>query len=481
RQRRQANGFPRWFEAARDARLLRPPVPVRLVVRSQEDAAACAYYGQEAAATGSVVVPAEPSGLVSGSPRPGGVPRRLARHRGLDSALPLRRHPQQRPPGWHAAAVQVGAAEDVPDRGQRRRRRRRGQPHAGLRLGDVQAVEAERHDVQLPHVRQPVRGHRRQRRHHRRDGHHAGPAGDVPDSAVPLRQEQGPDQGGERLLRPGDSDRRSDSGLRRAHAVVRLRRVSVPDDHRRAAAARGVPALQRLRRRQGRAAAEGALEHVHSGGRLQVLCVEWADRSEDPRRMVDRQRPQPARSVRRRLPPSPGQRLQMGREARAGCHRRPARSSRVAEPLGAQLVPRRHAGVGNHGRQHRADGAGHRFPRVQVRDEPEAAGGGAAERAAGAWSDPGQPHQNIDFVRTNFSGELAAVTTRDGPLTFVGEWVAEWKVPNATKEEYQKYAAAQMNVYGQATFGWAYWTAKNANNHWDLEWMIRNGYISLKG
>ncbi|KAG2615590.1 hypothetical protein PVAP13_3NG050100 [Panicum virgatum] len=84
--------------------------------------------------------------------------------------------------------------------------------------------------------------------------------------------------------------------------------------------------------------------------------------------------------------------------------------------------------------------------------------------------------QNIDFVRTNFSGELAAVTTQNGPLTFV-----EWKVPNATKEEYQKYAAAQMSVYGQATFGWSYWTVKNANNHWDLEWMIKNGYISLKG
>ncbi|CAD6334236.1 unnamed protein product [Miscanthus lutarioriparius] len=89
--------------------------------------------------------------------------------------------------------------------------------------------------------------------------------------------------------------------------------------------------------------------------------------------------------------------------------------------------------------------------------------------------------QNIDFIRTNFSGELTSVTTQNGPLTFVGEWVAEWKVPNATKEEYQKYAAAQMNVYGQATFGWSYWTAKNANNHWDLEWMIKNGYISLKG
>ncbi|CAN6344805.1 unnamed protein product [Urochloa humidicola] len=84
--------------------------------------------------------------------------------------------------------------------------------------------------------------------------------------------------------------------------------------------------------------------------------------------------------------------------------------------------------------------------------------------------------QNIDFIRSNFSGELAAVTAQNGPLTFV-----EWKVPNATKEEYQKYATAQMDVYGQATFGWSYWTVKNANNHWDLEWMIKNGYINLKG
>ncbi|WVZ97166.1 hypothetical protein U9M48_042721 [Paspalum notatum var. saurae] len=89
--------------------------------------------------------------------------------------------------------------------------------------------------------------------------------------------------------------------------------------------------------------------------------------------------------------------------------------------------------------------------------------------------------QNIDFIKTNFSGELTAVTTQNGPLTFVGEWVAEWNVPNATKEEYQKYATAQMNVYGQASFGWSYWTVKNAKNHWDLEWMIKNGYISLKG
>jgi hypothetical protein len=29
--------------------------------------------------------------------------------------------------------------------------------------------------------------------------------------------------------------------------------------------------------------------------------------------------------------------------------------------------------------------------------------------------------QNIDFIRTNFSGELSKVTTHNGPLTFVGK------------------------------------------------------------
>lgn len=88
--------------------------------------------------------------------------------------------------------------------------------------------------------------------------------------------------------------------------------------------------------------------------------------------------------------------------------------------------------------------------------------------------------QNIDFVRTNFSGELTTITTQNGPLSFVGQWVAEWKAPNATKEQYQTYAKAQMDVYGQATFGWSYWTVKNVSNHWNLQWMINNGYISLK-
>ena len=64
-------------------------------------------------------------------------------------------------------------------------------------------------------------------------------------------------------------------------------------------------------------------------------------------------------------------------------------------------------------------------------------------------------------------------------LLIAGEWVAEWKVNGATKEEYQKFAKAQLDVYGRATFGWAYWTLKNVNKHWSLEWMIKNGYIKL--
>lgn len=60
-----------------------------------------------------------------------------------------------------------------------------------------------------------------------------------------------------------------------------------------------------------------------------------------------------------------------------------------------------------------------------------------------------------------------------------GEWVAEWQVSGASKEDLQRFAKAQLEVYGRATFGWAYWTLKNVNNHWSLEWMIKNGYIKL--
>ncbi|KAF0928397.1 hypothetical protein E2562_003215 [Oryza meyeriana var. granulata] len=88
--------------------------------------------------------------------------------------------------------------------------------------------------------------------------------------------------------------------------------------------------------------------------------------------------------------------------------------------------------------------------------------------------------QNIEYVRTNRSAELSSVTRQNGPLTFVGEWVAEWNVQGASNEDYQRFAQVQLDVYGRATFGWAYWTFKNVNNHWSMEWMIKNGIISLK-
>ncbi|KAL7262665.1 hypothetical protein ACSBR1_000930 [Camellia fascicularis] len=87
--------------------------------------------------------------------------------------------------------------------------------------------------------------------------------------------------------------------------------------------------------------------------------------------------------------------------------------------------------------------------------------------------------QNINFIYNDRLPELNQLTTSNGPLTFIGEWVAEWNVEGATKEDYQKFANAQLDVYGKASFGWAYWTLKNVNNHWSLEWMINNHYIKL--
>ncbi|XP_040369674.1 probable glucan 1,3-beta-glucosidase A isoform X2 [Rosa chinensis] len=87
--------------------------------------------------------------------------------------------------------------------------------------------------------------------------------------------------------------------------------------------------------------------------------------------------------------------------------------------------------------------------------------------------------QNIDFIYNQRGSDLAAVTTSDGPLTFVGEWVAEWAINGASMEDYHRFAKAQLDVYGRATFGWAYWSYKCQYNHWSLKWMIENNYIKL--
>jgi hypothetical protein len=61
----------------------------------------------------------------------------------------------------------------------------------------------------------------------------------------------------------------------------------------------------------------------------------------------------------------------------------------------------------------------------------------------------------------------------------VGEWTAEWNVQGASKQDYQRYGQAQLDVYSRAAFGWAYWSYKCQYNHWSLKWMIENGYITL--
>nr|GEU88864.1 probable glucan 1,3-beta-glucosidase A [Tanacetum cinerariifolium] len=55
------------------------------------------------------------------------------------------------------------------------------------------------------------------------------------------------------------------------------------------------------------------------------------------------------------------------------------------------------------------------------------------------------------------------------------EWLAEWQVRGASKEDFQRFSKAQLDVFGRASFGWAYWSLKNVNDHWSMEWMIKNG------
>ncbi|CAA6664430.1 unnamed protein product [Spirodela intermedia] len=102
--------------------------------------------------------------------------------------------------------------------------------------------------------------------------------------------------------------------------------------------------------------------------------------------------------------------------------------------------------------------------------------------------------QNINYVYKDRASQLAALTKSNGGLSLslfflyltpfiivvaVGEWVAEWNVIGATPDDYRRFAEAQQKVFNNASFGWAYWTYKNVNNHWSLQWMITNGYITL--
>ncbi|KAM0012709.1 putative glucan 1,3-beta-glucosidase [Helianthus debilis subsp. tardiflorus] len=89
------------------------------------------------------------------------------------------------------------------------------------------------------------------------------------------------------------------------------------------------------------------------------------------------------------------------------------------------------------------------------------------------------PAENIQFIFNNRQPQLQALNDLNRPLVFIGEWVNEWNATNSTQLDYQDFGEAQLQVYDAASFGWAYWTLRNAEPHWDFEWNIRNNYLKL--
>ncbi|KAG0477991.1 hypothetical protein HPP92_012710 [Vanilla planifolia] len=89
------------------------------------------------------------------------------------------------------------------------------------------------------------------------------------------------------------------------------------------------------------------------------------------------------------------------------------------------------------------------------------------------------PIQNIQFIYDSRRTQLQTLDSANGPLLFVGEWVNEWNVTNASQMQYQMFGRTQLEVYDIASFGWSYWTIKNEEKHWDFKWNVENKYLLL--
>jgi len=64
-------------------------------------------------------------------------------------------------------------------------------------------------------------------------------------------------------------------------------------------------------------------------------------------------------------------------------------------------------------------------------------------------------------------------------MGFAGEWTSALDFDGATKEDSGRFAKAQQDVYGQATFGWGYRSYKCHYDTWSLEQMIEDGLIKI--
>ncbi|KAI3852318.1 hypothetical protein MKX03_018963 [Papaver bracteatum] len=88
--------------------------------------------------------------------------------------------------------------------------------------------------------------------------------------------------------------------------------------------------------------------------------------------------------------------------------------------------------------------------------------------------------ENINYLYATRKTQIKSLNVANGPLVFIGEWVNEFGRGKWSQKDYQKYGSAQLDVYGSASFGWAYWSFKNdVANNWSFKWIIDNNYLQL--
>ncbi|KAF8012109.1 hypothetical protein BT93_I0286 [Corymbia citriodora subsp. variegata] len=87
--------------------------------------------------------------------------------------------------------------------------------------------------------------------------------------------------------------------------------------------------------------------------------------------------------------------------------------------------------------------------------------------------------QNIGYIYVDREIDLSKITQTNGPLIFVGEWTSTLAFDGSTKEDSRRFAKAQQDVYGRATFGWGYQSYRCQFDTWSLEQMIEDGLIKI--
>ncbi|XP_026391104.1 glucan 1,3-beta-glucosidase-like [Papaver somniferum] len=92
------------------------------------------------------------------------------------------------------------------------------------------------------------------------------------------------------------------------------------------------------------------------------------------------------------------------------------------------------------------------------------------------------PSENIQYIKNERRRDVESLNARNGPLVFVGEWVNTFgRGDPGTRMELQDYSKAQLEVYGSASFGWAYWTLKHETApRWDFKKNIKNKIMQLQ-